>query len=87
MMDEGSRSAMQVMNVSHSHFVLHHGEVIGEDEPATTVNSEERTPKAAEEEAAFWRRQRFQQKMPIHESVLEERCDDAQIQVVIDNLP
>ena len=50
------------MNVSDSHSVLRHGEIIDEAQPVTTVDSEERTPKAPEEEAVFLRGSGFGRK-------------------------
>ena len=43
MRDKGHRSAVQVINVNETDFVLSHGVYIDEAEQVTTVNNEERT--------------------------------------------
>ena len=50
MRDKERRSAVQEMNVGDSDFALRHGEFIGEVERVMTVDNEERTPAAREED-------------------------------------
>ena len=60
MRDEGSCSAVQVMNVGEKDFFLRHGEFIGEAEQVTTVESEEAASRSPEGEKVLLRRRRFQ---------------------------
>ena len=55
MRGEGRQSVVQVMIVGDREFALCNGEFVGEAEHVVTVNNEERTPEAPEEENLFWR--------------------------------
>ena len=52
MRDEGRRSAVQVINVGESDFVLRQEEYVGEDEQIASIDGEETTTKQPEDEEA-----------------------------------
>ena len=77
MRDEGRRSAVQVMNVGEKDFVLRRGEFIGE------AGDDE----GSEGEGVFLEEAVVPTGSLVEESDLEENCDDAHVQVVINTLP
>ena len=85
MRDEGRRSAVQVMNVCDSDFVLCQGDFIGK--PVTTMDNVERKPRALEGEEVLSKEATVSVERAVPELNLGERCADAHIQVVIDDLP
>ena len=87
MRNEGRRSAVQMMNVGERNFVLRHGEYIGEAEQITTVDSDQTTSRPPKGEDVFSEEAAIPTGRPVEEADLKESCDDAQIQVMIDDLP
>ena len=86
-MDEERRSAVHVMNVGEKDFYLRHEEVIGQAEQVTTVENEEAALRPPEREEVFSEEAAVPTGRPVEQPDLEESCDDAHVQVVIDNLP
>ena len=64
-------------------FFLRHGVFIGKAKQDTTVENEE----APEGEEVFWKEAVVPTGRPVEEPDLEESCDDAHVQVVLDNFP
>ena len=87
MRNEERHLAIQVMNVGERDFVLRHGECIGKAEQVTTVENEKITSRPPEGEDVFSEEAAVPTGRPVKESDLEESCDDAHIQMVIDDLP
>ena len=87
MQDEGRCSSVQVMNVGEKDFVLRRGEFIGEAEQITAVDDEGAALRPFEGEGVFSEEAAIPTGSSVEESDLEESCDDAHVQVVIDNLP
>ena len=86
MRDEGRRWAVQVMKVGEKDFVLRRGEFIGEDEQVTSSDDEGAVLRLSEVEGVFSEEAAVPTGSLVEKSDLEESCDDAHVQVVIDNL-
>ena len=86
MRDEGRRSVAQVMNVGETDFVPAR-RVHQRIEQVTTVENEEAASRPPDQEEVFSEEATVPTGRPVEESDLEESCDDAHVQVVIDDFP
>ena len=87
MRDEGRRSAVQMINVGESDFILRQGEYVGEAEQVATIDGEETTTKQPEDEETLSEEAAVSAVRFAEESDPEKRSDDAHHRVVLEHLP